>query len=226
MSAVSATTSDVEAALSRVRDRISAAGRDPDSVTIVAVSKGLGPEVVEAAVGAGVRDFGENYPVDLAAKVDAAPGLRLRWHFIGSVQRRQVARIAPLVFLWHGVDRLEEGVEIVRHAPRAAVLVQVHLTAEPQKGGCRPSEARVLVDGLRGEGLDVRGLMTVGPAGDPEGARPAFRALARLADELGLPERSMGMSSDLEVAVQEGATIVRVGTALFGPRPDRDAARR
>jgi pyridoxal phosphate enzyme (YggS family) len=215
------TTTGVETALARVRDRIATAGRDPDDITLVAVTKGLGPAAVDAAVGAGLRDFGENYAADLAAKVDAAPGLRLHWHFIGSVQRRQVRRIAPLVALWHGIDRQEEGAEIARHSPGAAVLVQVNLTAEPQKGGCRPSEARSLVDGLRGEGLAVRGLMTVGPAGPPEGARPAFRALSHLADELELPERSMGMSSDLEVAVQEGATIVRVGTALFGPREPR-----
>lgn len=215
------TVTTVETALTRVRERIAAAGRDPGDVRLVAVTKGLGPEAVDAAVGAGLRDFGENYAADLATKVDAAPGLRLQWHFIGTIQRRHVRRIAPLVALWHGVDRLEEGTEIARHAPGAAVLVQVNLTGESHKGGCRPSEARVLVDGLRAEGLAVRGLMTVGPAGMPEGARPAFRALSHLADQLELPERSMGMSADLDVAVQEGATIVRVGTALFGPRPVR-----
>jgi len=220
------TVDDVVAALARVRGRIEAAGRDPATVTVVAVSKGLPPDVVTAGVQAGLRDFGENYAADLEAKVDAAPGLRLHWHFIGGVQRRQVRRIAPLVALWHGVDRLEEGEEIARFNPGAKVLVQVNLTAEPQKGGCRPSEARVLVDGLRAQGLDVRGLMTIGPAGEPEGARPAFRALDRLADELGVAERSMGMSGDFDVAVQEGATIVRIGTALFGPRPVRDGARR
>ena len=220
------TVADVTEGLARVRSRIEAAGADPDGLTIVAVSKGLPAEVVEAGVQAGLRDFGENYAVDLAAKIDAVPGRRVRWHFIGTVQRRQVRHIAPHVALWHGVDRREEGAEIARTNPGARVLVQVNLTAEPQKGGCRPAEARVLADGLRADGLDVRGLMTIGPAGDPEGARPAFRALTRLADELGLPERSMGMSGDLEVAVQEGATIVRVGTALFGPRPDRGGARR
>lgn len=220
------TAADVITGLAQVRARIEAAGGNPDALTIVAVSKALPAEVVEAGVEAGLRDFGENYAVDLAAKVDAVPGRRVRWHFIGTVQRRQVRGVAPHVFLWHGIDRREEGAEIARVTPGARVLVQVNLTAEPQKGGCRPGEARVLVDGLREDGLDVRGLMTVGPAGDPEGARPAFRALHRLADELGLPERSMGMSGDLEVAVQEGATIVRVGTALFGPRPERGGARR
>jgi len=223
---VTVTAAGVAEGLAQVRARIEAAGGDPDGLTIVAVSKALPADVVEAGAQAGLRDFGENYAVDLAAKVDAMPGLRVRWHFIGTVQRRQVRAIAPHVHLWHGVDRREEGAEIVRVTPGARVLVQVNLTAEPQKGGCRPGEARVLVDGLRADGLDVQGLMTVGPAGDPEGARPAFRALHRLADELGLPERSMGMSGDLEVAVQEGATIVRVGTALFGPRPERGGARR
>jgi len=223
---VTVSADDVVAGLARIRSRIEASGRDPETVTIVAVSKGLPPDVVTAGVQAGLRDFGENYAADLATKVDASPGLRVRWHFIGGVQRRQVRTIAPFVALWHGVDRIEEGTEIARFTPGARVLVQVNLTAEPQKGGCRPGEARVLVDGLRGEGLDVRGLMTIGPAGEPEGARPAFRALTRLADELALPERSMGMSGDFDVAVQEGATIVRIGTALFGPRPVRDGARR
>jgi pyridoxal phosphate enzyme (YggS family) len=220
------TVAGVAEGLARVRARIEAAGGDPDELTIVAVSKGLPADVVDAGARAGLRDFGENYAAGLAAKVDTMPGLRVRWHFIGTVQRRQVRGIAPHVSLWHGIDRREEGAEIARVTPGARVLVQVNLTAEPQKGGCRPGEARVLVDGLRDDGLDVGGLMTVGPAGDPEGARPAFRALRRLADELGLPERSMGMSGDLEVAVQEGATIVRVGTALFGPRPERSGARR
>jgi hypothetical protein len=108
--------------------------------------------------------------------------------------------------------------EIAKRAPGAAVLAQVDLAGLPGRGGCQPDEAPDLVAGLRDLGLDVRGLMAVGPPGPPEAARPGFRLVRDLADRLDLPERSIGMTADLEVAVQEGATMVRIGTALFGPR--------
>lgn len=152
-------------------------------------------------------------------------GPRPRWHFIGRLQRNKVRKAAPHVVLWHSVDRMSLGTEIARWAREAAVLVQVNTSAEPTKGGCPPTMLPGLVDGLVDLGLDVRGLMTLGPAGPPEAARPAFRALRELAGRLGLPELSMGMSGDLEVAVEEGATIVRVGSDLFGPRPDRAGVR-
>jgi uncharacterized pyridoxal phosphate-containing UPF0001 family protein len=122
------------------------------------------------------------------------------------------------VHLWHSVDRLSLGGEIARWAPGAAVLVQVNTTDEEQKGGCPPPRVLSVVDGLRDLGLDVQGLMTLGIDGPPEASRGAFRQLAQLADQLELPERSMGMTADLEVAIEEGATLVRVGTAVFGPR--------
>lgn len=143
----------------------------------------------------------------------------VRWHFIGRLQSNKVRKVAPYVHLWQSVDRLGLGEEIARRAPGAAVLVQVNSTGEATKGGCAPGELPGLVEALAGLGLDVRGLMTVGPLDEPEAARPAFRELRRLADGLGLAERSMGMSDDLEVAVEEGSTMVRVGSALFGPRP-------
>ncbi len=213
--------------LGEVRDRIARAGGDWQSVTVVAVTKGFGPDAVQAAYHAGVRDFGENYAQELLGKWKASSERSLpaplRWHFLGGVQRNKVRHLAPVVHAWQGVDRIGEGVEIARHAPGAAVLVQVNVTAAPQRNGCSWEEAPALVDALRDQDLDVRGLMCVGPRRDP---RPQFRRLAQLAGQLGLSEVSMGMSEDFEVAVQEGATSVRVGTALFGPRPDRVHLRR
>jgi uncharacterized pyridoxal phosphate-containing UPF0001 family protein len=141
------------------------------------------------------------------------------------VQRNKVRAIAAAVDIWQAVDRLAAGTEISRRAPGAEVLVQVNVSGEAQRNGCDPDEARALVDDLVGLGLDVRGLMAVGPA-PPQDARPAFRLLAALADRLGLPVRSMGMSDDLEAAVSEGSTMVRVGRALFGPRDGGDDLRR
>ena len=203
-----------------VRERISAAGGDPASVVLVAVTKAFPPEIALVAGDAGLRDLGENYAQELLAKVGvaAAGGRAPRWHFLGRLQRNKVRQVAPHVSLWQSVDRRSLGQEIVRRAPGAEVLVQVNLSGEEQKGGCVRADAEALVHDLGAAGLVVRGLMGVGPAGPPEGAREGFRWLRSEVDRLGLRDCSMGMSADLEVAVQEGATIVRIGTDLFGPR--------
>jgi pyridoxal phosphate enzyme (YggS family) len=224
-----ATAATVKDRLDEVRGRIGAAGGEPDRVRVVAVAKGFGPDAVEAAVGAGVADVGENYAQELVAKAGAltsATAQRCRWHFIGHVQRNKVRALAPVVHLWQTVDRLVTGQEIAHRAPGAKVLVQVNVSGEDAKNGCGFDQAPALVAALQDMGLEVRGLMAVGPTGPPEGARAGFRRLAALADRLGLPERSMGMTDDLEVAVQEGTTMVRVGRALFGPRPGRPDLRR
>ncbi|MFN2506987.1 MAG: YggS family pyridoxal phosphate-dependent enzyme [Acidimicrobiales bacterium] len=213
--------STVAARLASVRARIAVAGGAPD-VTIVAVTKGFGPEAVEAALHAGLVDIGENYAQDLerkACELPPAAARACRWHFLGRVQRNKVRPLAARVYLWQSVDRVSAGAEIARRATGAKVLVQVNVSGEEAKNGCRPEEAPGLIDDLLGLGLDVRGLMTVGRAGPPEEARAGFRRLTEIADQLGLPERSMGMTDDLEVAVQEGTTMVRVGRALFGARP-------
>jgi pyridoxal phosphate enzyme (YggS family) len=223
------TAAMVAGRLAHVRERIAAAGGSPEHVTIVAVTKGFGPDAVEAAVGAGVADVGENYAQELDEKSRALTpptAAACRWHFLGQVQRNKVRRIAERVHLWHAVDRLAAGSEIAHRSSGARVLVQVNVSGEVAKHGCRPDDAPGLVSELTALGLDVRGLMAVGPAGAPEHARPAFRQLARMADRLELPERSMGMTDDLEVAVQEGTTMVRVGRALFGSRPERPNLRR
>jgi uncharacterized pyridoxal phosphate-containing UPF0001 family protein len=223
-------------------------------VRLVAVTKGFGIDVVRAALAAGLLDLGESYVQELVAKateierdLDAAAGQAggggpggavdaiaaggqavapvPRWHAIGRLQRNKVRKAAPFVSLWHSVDRLSVAVEIARWAPGAAVLVQVNTSGEQSKGGCTPAMAAGLVAGLADLGLDVQGLMTIAPAGPPEAARPAFHAARVLRDRLGVPELSMGMSGDLEVALSEGATIVRVGSGLFGPRPGGSGVR-
>lgn len=217
-------TSSVSAALvaeraAGVRSRIAGAGGDAERVAVVAVTKGFGSDAVEAAVGAGLVDVGENYAQELVGKAAGLPaGVSPRWHVIGRLQRNKVRMLAPLVARWDSVDRLQLGKEIAKRAPGAELLVQVNVSDEPQKGGCSPGECAGLVARLRDEGLQVRGLMAVGATGAPDAARPGFALLRTLADDLDLPVRSMGMSADLEVAVAEGSTEVRVGTALFGPR--------
>ena len=204
-----------------VRGRIDAVagGR---RVTLVAVTKGFGRDTVAAARAAGLDDLGESYAHELVAKADAI-GDGGRWHFLGAVQRRKVRHLAPVVALWQSVDRLGAGREIARHAPGASVLVQVNVTGLANRNGCTWDDAPGLVEGLSALGLDVRGLMAVGGRDDP---RAEFRRLAVLARSLGLREVSTGMSGDLEVAVEEGSTMVRVGQALFGPRPVPDRAGR
>ena len=208
--------------LGALRDRLSRSGGD--QVKVVAVTKGFGSDAVAAAVGVGLADVGENYAQELLAKagdLSAQPGAALEphWHFIGRLQRNKIRKIAGLVHLWQSVDRLELAAEIDRRAPGARVLVQVDIAGIGERGGCPPEETERLVQGCRGAGLEVAGLMAVGAPGPQEHARPGFRLLASQAGELGLAELSMGMTADIDVAVEEGATMVRVGTALFGPRP-------
>lgn len=209
------------ARLEAVRERIVRAGGDPARTSIVAVTKGQPHEVVAAALAAGLTDLGENYAQELTAKARHADGAR--WHMLGHVQRNKVKALAPVVDVWQSVDRPELVRALAAHRPGASILVQVNVTDDEGRNGCDWDDAPVLVEQAAAVGLDVRGLMAVGPRHDPA---DAFRRLVALADELGLPERSIGMSDDLEIAVAEGSTMVRVGTALFGPRPDRPDLRR
>jgi PLP dependent protein len=213
-----------------VRARIRSAGGDPARVRLVAVTKGFGVDVVRAALEAGLADLGESYAQELVAKATALSGEtagsgeglpRPRWHFIGRLQRNKIRKVAPYVSEWQSVERLETGSEIARRAPRATVLIQVNVSGERSKAGCSPMDLPDLLARLRDLGLDVRGLMTIAPYGPPEHAAAVFGELRRLADRYELPERSMGMSHDLDAAIAQGATMVRLGSALFGPRPDQ-----
>ncbi len=195
---------------------------------VVGVTKGFGPEAVRAAREARLEDLGENYAAELVAKAAAvategttsphAERGGVIWHFLGAVQRNKVAQLAPLVGLWQSVAREAEGARIAHFIPGARVLVQVDTTGLPGRNGCSPAEVAGLVARLGDLGLDVRGLMTVAAPGETT-AQEAFGTVARLADQLGLEERSMGMSDDLEAAVGAGSTMVRIGRALFGARP-------
>jgi pyridoxal phosphate enzyme (YggS family) len=221
----------VAESLAAVRARVVAAaqasGRASDAVTLVVVTKEVGLDAIERALEAGAVDLGENRAQELVPKADAiekgavyAP----RWHFIGRLQSNKVRAAAPHVALWQSIDREDLAREVAHRAPGAAVLVQVNVAGEPQKGGCAPSGVGALVDACRELGCHVEGLMTVPPAtGDP---RPVFAVLRKMTDDLGLSVCSMGMSGDFEIAIAEGATMVRVGSAVFGPRPGPGGARR
>jgi pyridoxal phosphate enzyme (YggS family) len=224
---VSTSSETIAERLAAVRERVEGAarraGRDHRDVMLVAVSKNVEPARIAESIEAGQRVFGENRAQELLAHAAALPG-DVAWHFVGRLQRNKVRSVASLVSTWESVDRPELVAAIERHAPSATVLVQVNVGDEPQKGGCAPEATAGLVDEARAAGLRVVGLMAVPPVlGDP---RPSFARLRTLAEQLGLPELSMGMSADFEAAIEEGATIVRVGSAIFGPRPTSANARR
>ncbi len=207
------------ARLTEIRERIDAVGVSPDTVTVVAVTKTFPADHVTAAVGAGLLDIGENYAQELVAKRESVPSTAdgPRWHFIGGLQRNKVKLLAGKVDLWQTVDRTVLLNEIAKRDPGARVLIQVNTTDEDQKSGCPADDAPELVDHGRSLGLDVAGLMTVGPTGggDP---RPAFDRLRVLAESCEVSELSMGMTADFQLAVSCGSTMIRVGSALFGPR--------
>jgi pyridoxal phosphate enzyme (YggS family) len=228
--------------LAAVRERIARAavraGRDPAQVALVGVSKRKPVELVVAAVRAGLGAVGENYVQEAVPKIEAvraqleAEGTPLpRWHFIGRLQRNKARHAASAFDVVETLDGEALGAELERRAARAGrtleVLLQVNLCGEAQKGGARPEALPALLELSRGwPHLRVSGLMTIPAASrDPETSRPVFAKLRELAESLRrapggaeLRELSMGMSADFEIAIEEGATLVRVGTAIFGPR--------
>jgi pyridoxal phosphate enzyme (YggS family) len=226
--------SELAERLDRVRRRIAAAaagaGRDPSEVTLVAVGKTFPAEVVREAVVAGATDLGENRVQEAAAKRPLIPAAR--WHLIGPLQRNKAKLALDSFDIIHTIDRTELADRLqnllVEHWParRLPVTLEINVGRERQKAGALPEEARdLLLHAMSCDRLEVRGLMAIPPWGDdPEASRPFFRELRELRDELqqtvqvALPELSMGMSHDFEVAIAEGATLVRVGTAIFGAR--------
>ena len=194
---------------------------------LLPVTKAFGAEAVRAVLAAGMTDVGENYAQELIGKnseldndLGSEGGLSpIRWHMIGGVQRNKVQRLAGIVGLWQTVDRPELVDEMVRRAPGARILIQVDPAGTPGKGGCPPGDVEGLVTRAVDGGLEVTGLMTVGVTGDRDATGAVFRTVSRLADDLELAERSMGMTDDIELAVEHGSTMVRVGRALFGERP-------
>lgn len=218
----------VASSLAEVKERVAEAcrkaNRPVDSVTLVAVSKTHPPEMIREAYGAGQRDFGENYAQELRDKIrDLADLPEIRWHAIGHLQTNKVRYVAGKALL-HTLDRIELARELVRRAEgeKVEVLIEVNIASEPQKRGVLPTDLEATLASLQGiDGLSVVGLMCIPPRVDePEDSRGWFRLLRELRDRL-LPEGalSMGMSRDFEVAIEEGATLIRVGTAIFGERP-------
>lgn len=203
--------------LSVLQRRIVDAGGTLESTRVLAVTKTFPAAVARLAATVGLFELGENYGQELAEKAPELADTPVRWHFIGALQRNKVRKIARYVSVWQTVDRVELATEIAKRAPEASILIQVNTTDEAQKSGCSPSSTPELVDRCRELGLEVQGLMTIGPT-DGSTPGPAFARLRELRDRLGLEELSMGMSGDLELAVAEGSTMIRVGTALFGPR--------
>lgn len=213
----------IQRRLEHLRERVSSAGGS--DVRIVAVTKGHSAATMRAAIAAGCSDVAESYAQELLQKNQKLAGrgrTQARVHFVGGLQSNKIRRLASIVDVWQSIDRLNLGEELARRRPQAEVMVQVNLSGDERRRGCGPSDAPELVRRLRELELDVVGLMGIGPLGEPEDSRRSFARLRGLVDQLGLVECSMGMTADLEVAVQEGSTMVRVGTGLFGPRPQRD----
>jgi pyridoxal phosphate enzyme (YggS family) len=224
---------ETAAALARVREQIAAAaqkaGRSPDEIELVAVTKTHAAEKVEAAVEAGQTLFGESRVQEARVKIPLLPS-RLRWHFIGHLQKNKIRHALPLFELFHGIDSRALAEEMQRIADETGmepgVLLEVNMAGEASKHGFAPDGLRRDLEALLSLGrLTIKGLMTIPPlAPEAEASRRYFVALRELRDELetefnvGLPQLSMGMSGDFPIAIEEGATLVRVGTAIFGQR--------
>ncbi len=228
---------DIAANLARIRERIGRAaeraGRRPEEILLVAVAKGVTPARIRQAVAAGVTDIAENYVQEAAAKRPEVAEA-VRWHLIGHLQRNKAGPAARLFDIVHTLDSLRLAQALGRRAAevgrRLDVLIQVNTSGEPSKSGAAPEEAERLAEAVAAvEGLRLQGLMTIGRWDPfPERARPEFRLLAEVGRRLqagGLEMRwlSMGMTHDLEVAIEEGANLVRIGTGIFGPRGPQPA---
>ena len=220
--------SSVAANLARVRERIAAAaeraGRPASSVRLIGVSKTFPAEAVIAAVAAGLSDIGENRVQEATPKAAAATeaGAHPTWHLIGHLQTNKVKPALELFSCIHSVDTLHLAEALSRHAKKPVeILLEVNVAGEVTKTGYGTADVVDIAPAIAAlPNLVIRGLMTVAPeTGDPEDVRPVFRELRQLNERLGLSELSMGMSGDYEVAIGEGATMVRIGRAIFGPRP-------
>jgi pyridoxal phosphate enzyme (YggS family) len=215
---------------SRIRQAATAAGRDPAAVTLVAVTKAQSAETIRVAATAGVTDFGENYIQEASAKMDQLAHLALRWHFIGGIQSNKTRAIAERFDWVHSIDRLSVARRLSEqrpyHAPPLNLCIQVELVPEPNKGGVEPGQiGELAAAAAKLPRVCLRGLMCVPPLqANAAAERAVFARLRVLLEQLNasghkLDTLSMGMSGDFEAAIAEGATLVRIGTALFGNRP-------
>ena len=224
--------SNIKKVTGRISDAAKRAGRNPEEITLVAVSKRVEAERVLEAVNCGLSTFGENYAQELRDKrrlIEESSESPVSWHFIGRLQKNKVKYVVGNVGLIHSLDSLSVAREIDKKAERlgtsAKVLIEVDTSGEETKGGIRTDMLESFLEDLSTlKSIEVKGLMTMPPYfDDPEEARPYFKRLREIRDGLkseypGLSELSMGMSGDFEVAIEEGTTIVRIGTSIFGPR--------
>jgi len=203
--------------------------RNPEEITIIAVTKTLSVDKIKEVIQAGIYDIGENYVQEIRQKFVEVPDIKVKWHFIGHLQSNKIKYIGNRIHMIHTVDSLSLGEQLSKWSEKnnrtLNVLVEVNTTGEENKFGVTPDETAILVKELfKISNLNVKGLMTMGPfLPDPESSRPMFRTLYNLrksleADGFKLPVLSMGMTNDFEVAIEEGATMVRLGTAIFGSR--------
>jgi pyridoxal phosphate enzyme (YggS family) len=207
-----------------IRQRMNVAGGK--DVKLIAVTKTFDVGAMVAAFDAGCDGVGENYAQELIAKASELPiEKRLPVHFIGRLQSNKIKLMAELVDVWQSVDRVELINEIAKRCVKAGmsarpkIMLQVNASDEPDKGGCKPHEVGKLLETANAKGLEVLGLMTVGPtSNEPQSTRRSFHLVRKLVDDLGLKQCSMGMTGDLEIAIAEGSTMIRVGSALFGQR--------
>ena len=235
---------DVSAQLAKVRSRIVDAGGDPSKVQVLAVTKGFGPSAIVAAYRAGLTQIGESYAQELVGKLRALTdgsaassagqmpsqvaeqmpsqvAEQIQVHFVGHAQTNKVRLLAKHVDVWQSIDRPSLVDEVAKRCGQATVMLQLKVSGAPSQGGCVLAQAPDLLARANDAGLDVIGVMAIGAQGAPETIRNGFETVRRFADDHGLAHRSFGMSGDLEQAIASGATMVRVGTALFGPRPSQ-----
>jgi len=209
--------------LERIQDAAKRAGRLPDSVRLLAVTKTVSPDRIREAIACGVTHIAENRLQEALLKREALASETVAWHFIGHLQTNKAKKVVENFTCVHSVDRLDLAEALARQGanrPPLPVLIEVKLQEEQNKSGVAPGDLPALVSSVKAfQNLELRGLMAIPPpVDDPEQARPYFRRLRMLSEDLGLPELSMGMTHDFEVAVEEGATMVRIGTGLFGSR--------
>jgi len=192
--------------------------RSDGNAILLPVTKGFGVREVQAMLEVGLTKIGESYAQEILEKTEMITDDRIAWHMIGRVQRNKVRRLSETVDLWHSVDRKELISEISKYKTNSKILIQVNMNDRYHQGGCSPENVPELIEFASNKGVDVKGLMTIGVDQDINATKNVFAGLAKLSEKVGLTEISMGMSNDFEIAIDYGATILRVGRNIFGER--------
>ena len=192
--------------------------RSDGNAILLPVTKGFGVREVQAMLEVGLTKIGESYAQEILEKTEMITDNRIAWHMVGRVQRNKVQKLSETVDLWHSVDRKELITEIAKHKKNSEILIQVDMNDRSQQGGCSPENVPDLIEFASDKGLNVKGLMTIGVDRDINATRNIFAEMAKLSEKMGLKEISMGMSNDFEIAIDYGATILRIGRSIFGER--------